>query len=253
MKHVEWLEQAEIYALGALDGEELTQFEAHLASGCPHCEHHVREAREVLTLLPQSLPPLTPPPDIKARLLDQITPAVTPPMRESTRPRWVWWGMSAGAFATAGLLITLGWSLYTTRQELQTLQAEVASIEARATLHEMGIQFLSDPHARIVHLNGLAPSPSATGHLLWSPVSRKGVFITVGLPKNTPDKAYELWAIAGEEPVPAGTFTIEHKAHTLVELPPLPEGKSFDSFAVTLEPAGGVPKPTGPMYLLGNV
>ena len=31
MNHEEWIEQADIYALGALDGDELTQFEAHLA------------------------------------------------------------------------------------------------------------------------------------------------------------------------------------------------------------------------------
>jgi len=39
----------------------------------------------------------------------------------------------------------------------------------------------------------------------------------------------------------------------LLKIPSLPQGKSFDKFAVTLEPAGGVPKPTGPMHLLGTV
>ena len=32
MAHEEWLERAEIYGLSALDGDELTQFEAHLAA-----------------------------------------------------------------------------------------------------------------------------------------------------------------------------------------------------------------------------
>ena len=35
MAHEEWLERAEIYGLSALDGDELTQFEAHLAAGAP--------------------------------------------------------------------------------------------------------------------------------------------------------------------------------------------------------------------------
>jgi anti-sigma-K factor RskA len=120
-------------------------------------------------------------------------------------------------------------------------------------LHETGIEFLSDPRAQSVHLKGLAPSPGAVGHLLWNPESRKGILITQGLPKNTPDKVYELWAIAGDEPVPMGTFSVEDKPHTLLKIPSLPQGKSFDKFAVTLEPAGGVPKPTGPMHLLGSV
>jgi anti-sigma-K factor RskA len=252
MAHEEWLERAEIYGLGALDGDELSQFEAHL-TGCRVCEHHLSETRETLTVFPRSLTPLTPPARIKERLLHQINPVVAPSIRESARLRWFPWSISAGAFAAAGLLFMLTWNLYTTRQELQRLQNEVASIQAGSTLHETSIQFLSDPDARSAHLKGLAPSPDAMGHLLWNPETGKGVLITMGLPKNTPDKVYELWAIAGDEPVPAGTFSVEDKPHTLLKIPSLPQGKSFDKFAVTLEPAGGVPKPTGPMHLLGSL
>ena len=46
MNHEEWLERAEIYALGALDGAELSQFEAHLAAGCSLCETQVRRLDE---------------------------------------------------------------------------------------------------------------------------------------------------------------------------------------------------------------
>jgi anti-sigma-K factor RskA len=252
MAHEEWLERAEIYGLGALDGDELSQFEAHLA-GCRVCEHRLRETRETLTGVARSLAPLTPPPQVKVRVLHQINPELAPSIREGVRSRWVPWSISAGAFAAAGLLFMLTWNLYSTQQELQRLQKEVASIQAGSTLHETSIQFLSDPHARSAHLKGLAPSPEAMGHLLWNPETGKGVLITMGLPKNTPDKVYELWAIAGDEPVPAGTFSIEDKPHTLLKIPSLPQGKSFDKFAVTLEPAGGVAKPTGPMHLLGSL
>jgi len=33
---------------------------------------------------------------------------------------------------------------------------------------------------------------------------------------------------------------------------PLPEGTSVDLFAVTIEPAGGVPAPTGPIVLASS-
>ena len=32
-EHAHWLERGDIYALGALDGEELKDFQAHLAIG----------------------------------------------------------------------------------------------------------------------------------------------------------------------------------------------------------------------------
>jgi quercetin dioxygenase-like cupin family protein len=70
--HDEWLERAEIYALSALEGDELTQFEAHLSSGCPLCAAHLKETEEALALLSGSIQPLTPPPAVKARLWEQI-------------------------------------------------------------------------------------------------------------------------------------------------------------------------------------
>jgi anti-sigma factor RsiW len=57
MNHAEWLERAEIYALGALDGEELSRFEAHLAPGCPRCEDRIQRTQETLTALPRAPSP----------------------------------------------------------------------------------------------------------------------------------------------------------------------------------------------------
>src|SRR5215470_4098275 len=112
MAHEEWLERAEIYGLSALDGDELIQFEAHLAPGCPVCEEYIRETRESLAVIARSLPPLTPPPQVKARLLHQISPEAAAWIREKTRSSWFSWGISAGAFAAAGLLLATTWSLY---------------------------------------------------------------------------------------------------------------------------------------------
>lgn len=150
MAHEEWLERAEIYGLGALDGDELSQFEAHLVE-CRICERQLRETRETLTVFTRSLAPVVPPPQVKTRLLHQMNPLVAPPIRESARSRWFPWSVSAGAFAAAGLLFMLTWNLYSTRQELQRLQQEVATIQAGSILHETSIQFLSDPDARSAH------------------------------------------------------------------------------------------------------
>src|SRR5262245_4536720 len=155
MEHGIWLERSETYALGALDGQDLREFQAHLASGCVVCEAYLRETQQTLTLLHRSLKPLAPPLEIKTKLLRQIAPVEAPSIRERPRFSWLWSGMGAGALAAASLLITLSWSLYTTRQELQKLRADIASIQAAAVLHETGIQFLSDPHAQMVHLDGL--------------------------------------------------------------------------------------------------
>jgi len=43
-----WREPGEIYALGALDGQALKDFEAHLAAGCPVCDGLSRETGATL-------------------------------------------------------------------------------------------------------------------------------------------------------------------------------------------------------------
>ncbi|MBI3014968.1 MAG: anti-sigma factor [Candidatus Tectomicrobia bacterium] len=252
MNHEEWLARAEIYALGALDGEDLTLFEAHLASGCSSCETRLRETQETLTLLPRSRTPLAPPPAVKARLLAQIAGEASRP-QEKRLPGWLSWGVGAGALVAASLLIVLGWNLSVTRQEMQRLKNQVAALGDEVNQQQEVVRFLSDPQVRFVQLAGLAPSPAATGRLLWNPVKHAGLFLSSGLPPTPSGKAYELWAIAGSEPVPAGVFTVDQGGRVLYRLPPLPETKTFDKFAVTLEPASGVPKPSGAMYLLGSL
>ena len=253
MNHDEWLERADIYALGALEGEELARFEAHLASGCAQCKEYLLETHETLTSLPRSLAPIEPPSAMKAKLLRQIGAVAKAPVLDRRRVRWLWWGMGVGAVAAASLLLVLSWNLIATRNQLRDLQAQVATLQTQVSQREELIQFLSDPQVRLVNLAGLPPSPAARGQLLWNSLSRTGLLLVTGLPQVPADKAYELWGIAGAEPVPAGVFRVNERGQVLFRLPALPEAKIFDKFAVTLEPASGVPKPTGAMFLLGSL
>ena len=75
MNHDAWIEQADVYALGALDGAELAEFEAHLATGCATCAERLPGTREALTLLPRSLPAVALPPGLRARVLAGIAAA----------------------------------------------------------------------------------------------------------------------------------------------------------------------------------
>ena len=202
MNHEIWLAQADTYALGALDGEDLRGFEAHLRSGCAACAERLRETSEALTALPRALAPLAPSPAVKARLMDAIArerPTVAPPSdprapRES--PRWVWWGGWATALAAAAVLVVVGWSLSTTRDELDRLRGRVAVLQDQLTEREATLRFLSDPRVRYVSLAGAQPSPGSSGWLLWIPETRQGLFLSRGLPPAPSDRTYALWAIA---------------------------------------------------------
>ena len=251
MNHEEWLERAEIYALGALDGAELRDFEAHLASGCAECEGRLRHSREPLAAMAGSLAPVAPPPSVKTELLRRIGAESTAPERER-RFRWSW-PVGVGALAAAGLVLALTWNLVTTRKQLDEAQRQLAALKSQEAQNEEVKEFLSDPQVRSVILSGVPPSSSAKAVLLWNAAQRKGILLTIGLAQTPAEKAYELWGLAGSEAVPAGVFTVNEQGRVVFRLPRLPESKAFDKFAVTLEPTGGVPKATGPVVLVGNL
>lgn len=260
MNHDARLEHAaDVYALGALDGEELAEFEAHLATGCATCAERLRETREALTLAAEALPQVAPPPELRSRVLERIAAerplAAAPPVPSpaARRRRALWWAGWTGLAVAAALLMVVNAQLKTTRQELRGLQDRLATLQTELAQREETLRFLSDPAVRYVSLGGLKPTPEASAWLLWNPATRKGLLLARGLPSAPAGHAYELWALAGAEPVPAGVFTVDAGGRGLLRLPPLPAGYTYDAFAVTLEPVPGMPKPTGPMHLHGKV
>jgi hypothetical protein len=56
MSHEKLSELCSIYALGALDGEELREFEAHLKTGCLLCGQQLVKYGEMVASIPEALP-----------------------------------------------------------------------------------------------------------------------------------------------------------------------------------------------------
>ena len=67
------------------------------------------------------------------------------------------------------------------------------------------------------------------------------------------DKAYQLWFVTTTGPVSASVFTPDNQGSAEIVAGINPAMAQPTAMAVTLEPAGGVPAPTGSMYLVGPV
>ena len=65
------------------------------------------------------------------------------------------------------------------------------------------------------------------------------------------DRQYELWVFQKGKPINAGVFDVDEAGRALFESTAFPEPEA-DNFAVTIEPRGGVPAPTGPVVLAGT-
>ena len=260
MAHKELKELIAGYALGALDEEELVRLEKHLEEGCETCQELLIETEEVLALLPYSLPNFPLPPGIKRKIFERIEELETgkieaheverkyfPPPKTGITPLWFKLG---GAVALLLLLFLLVSNL-ALKQRLSEQQKQLTSLQKEFAQQAEVLEFLRSPDVRVTNLSGLTPSPKAYAKVLWSPVENKSFFHAFNLPPPPPKKTYQLWVISGSEPISAGVFSVDEKGDGFLWWKPSPEAQKFDKFAVTLEPEGGLPKPSGEMYLLG--
>ena len=248
------------YALGAVDGEDLREMESHLATGCAECRRQLDLWQGDLEELAASVEPVAPS-ETARRRVQRIAGAAAP---VRSRPPWTlrW----AVLVAAASLLIVVwsGWRQARLGDELDRLGAErdrlarqVSGLDrqlglARAEANRMAesLAIISSPGSKAIVLAGLGPSPQASGHTFVSPERGKAVFYAFDLPALAPDKTYQLWWIEGGKPVSAGIFNVDERGTGSVRVERAPQ-VAADAWAVTIEPAGGVPAPTGEMVLKG--
>ena len=244
--HEPFDELAAVYVLGALDGPDLEAFLAHLGAGCAECERMIVQDED--TLLRASGEWATPPPPAVKRVLLARLDAPAP----AGKRRAGWLPITASMALAAGLAaFVVGAALRAQHAtELARVEREAEALRIDLAAEREVRALLEDPATRFVRLGGLPPSPKAEGRVAWHP-RRGGVFLAKELPPAPPGKAYELWAIAGGKPRPAGMFTVDAGGVGRVQVPPL-EDAPVEVFAVTLEPEGGVQAPTGAMYLASS-
>jgi hypothetical protein len=127
-------------------------------------------------------------------------------------------------------------------------RVERGEVERAALVRQLSI--LGASRLQQVQLAALPPAPSASGRMFLDPGTGEAVFSASGLPALPADRTYQLWVNTGGKPVSAGTFGVagpRGSGRLLVEAVQAPAG--IDAWAVTVEPAGGVPQPTGSMVL----
>lgn len=256
MSHEPFETQAAVYALGALDGEERSEFEEHLAGGCVACAEAVREHVETLADAARGAPPMIPPAHVKADLMRRVAAgaASRPAPRRRRLLRWTVAsaaavvGVSAfvAGFVASRYEARIGLMARETARVRADLHRQDAELRDRLAVSQGVIDLLRDPAAQVVALRGSGPSAQAWGRLVWHE-AKGGYLLVANVPAPPPDKVYELWTISGGQPRPAGVFTVDTSGRATH--PVAPTRAPVDVFAVTLEPAGGVPAPTGPVVL----
>jgi anti-sigma-K factor RskA len=139
--------------------------------------------------------------------------------------------------------------------ELDDLRTQLAqrdtSVQRLVRQSEEVITLLKNPSSKVVSLSGSDVAKEAGALLLFDPATKRAWLYAFNLPAPPSGKMYQLWAI-DDRPVSAGVFGVDsgHKGRLLIKN--MPGLSRMKRFAVSIEPEGGRPQPTGTIYLMGQ-
>ncbi len=245
-------EDFELRALGALEGLEREELESHV-SECPACAQRLAEARGRLTLLALVAPPTEPSAEILHRLRQRIREEAAAVPLSAQSSRWAIPWTAVAMAAACMLLAVLAVSMWAQNRRLDRQLGVLRSQQqAQERQNREMAKLAAAPDLMIVSLASSPGTPKAEARVVCS--MQMGMLYYDGDLQPTPPKqSYQLWLIPMQgEPINAGVFNPVAGENSRW-MSKIPAGVAPKSFAVTLEPAGGVPHPTGPQVLAGPV
>ena len=277
-------ELASLHALGVLSSEERAEL-AQAMAGDAELAAEVRQLEDTAGALGGVVAQVDPPARLRARVLAvagidadaaSATPAAsaiggaaargadgTVVIRRGSSALPGWLAAAAALVLASGLglwALQLRTSLDAMNARVDRAEAEVVRIQRtlgeaqeQTRVLEARNSVLFAPDTLRVDLAGQAGAPASSARAFMSRHSGLA-FAANQLPALPADKVYQLWVVAPDwPPVSAGLLAPDASGHATLffEMPAdLPPPAVL---AVTVEPAGGVPAPTGDKVLVGTV
>lgn len=246
------------YVLGDLEPNEQQAFEQQLSQN-PALVAEVESLRASLRLLPQGLPPLTPPPQLRDQVLAAFALEYPESAAETVAPiqprrgfSWSW-----GAALLAGLAaLWLGLDNLRLRDNLRFAQQPSGETEAVATL-------LQRPNTKLVPIKSTGSGSTAAGNaaagtLLFTPGKWQQVIVSLGnLPPLPPDQVYRMWlTLQNGQTLPCGEFNTNAAGSVFIKINPTqtpPKGVKATGVFVTVDAANAPMQPRGERVMSGSI
>ncbi|HZU74529.1 MAG TPA: anti-sigma factor [Acidimicrobiales bacterium] len=235
--HEEMAALVAAYALDAVDADEAVLVEDHLR-GCPRCRAELADHRDTAGFLAYAGEDA--PAGVWERIAEGIEAGTSPPALRmvvggATPPaehrRWRRWSVGVAGVAAAAVGL-LGVGYVHTDHQVGQLRSALASSRAL----EQATAAALDPRARRVALTSWNGTVMAAAAVL---PGGQAYLASEGLSDLPGSRTYQLWSIVDGHPVSAGVLGAEPGVSSFRVAP----GASV--LAITDEPAGGSPQPTG--------
>lgn len=261
------------YALGQLSPDDRRDVESHVRE-CDVCAADLRELSIVMEGIAHSVDPVAPPPALRGLVLSSLAsqpqeprrtpadsnvvamPTVGVKIRRGVHPGW----LAAAAVLILGLAAALYSSSETRRllvDDVQEAQAASVDLQRRIELYaeqaDLAVAILTASDMQPIAMSGKANATATTARAYWSPT--RGLLIVANdLPMPPPGRIYQVWVIGGGKPISAGLLGDQGAGRGMLIVPP-PSGVAPGTVtvAVTDEPPGGLPAPSGDIRLAGSI
>lgn len=261
--HAETHAELGAYALDAVSPDERIAIDAHLAS-CTECRAELRVMNETVAALGTVVP--SRPLDrersgvLRQRLIDRAkaeSRGVTP-IRSAAIParpaRWPWWLAAAASVAFLVALsrgVNAGREREALRAALSAESLQVALLQDSLAARERMLLTLSGPDVKVVDLVANNRRPNA--RMFWAQATNTWTMFAHDLPAPPSGRTYQLWLITRDgQRISAGTFAPDPTGNAVVTAQYALARDALQTIAVTEEPAGGVPQPTGDVVIAGQ-
>jgi anti-sigma-K factor RskA len=264
MKHLqtnsELQESALLFAIGALPEDERREYARHLEDdGCEVCLAESLEFQSAAQSLTQNLPLEMPSASVKQRLIAQVHAesgsTAAAPVRDRPEPgSHAWYWLEKFALAAAVVVLAIIASTNSTlRREVNTLTTRIGELEGQVQRDGATLASLTSPDLRVLTLTGQGTTPGAKGRIFWNESSGMWLVYIAGLPPAPPNRTYQLWFVPQNgNPLSALVFNTDTAGSGMFEIALPASAGTFMAAAVTPEPAGGSPQPTGGFAMLGG-
>ncbi len=255
MSRAEFQEYYADHLLDALDEVSSGRLRRHLVD-CRECQAELRSLADALHSLPLALDPVAASPEFKERLLAGISAADRPRAMIPGRfrpQRWRFAAIAAGILVVllAGLVFQGRRSGREKDLHIASLLAEIDQLRSANQSLILKVDTLSRPTVRFLNLAGLTSFEGSSASAFIRPEDARISLFFHHLPAIEANQDFQLWVIEeGLPPHPSATFG-DTGPVTEVEVDLPIAADRVQVLAVTIEPQGGSPQPTGVMVLAG--
>ncbi|TVR14681.1 MAG: anti-sigma factor [Balneolaceae bacterium] len=244
------------YVLGALSNSEAAEFEDALKQATPEQLQFFEEMKSVRDEMALASGFEAPSPKVEEAIFSTISGVNTDKKgRDAVSniiPLWVYKAVAALLLIGA---LTLAYFNFGLNEIVTEQQAQITQLQSDLERQDQLLNVLAAREITLVMMGGLDPSPEGFGKIIWDTDNRRAVLQLANLPAPPDEKDYQLWLIKdGQNPISAGVFSFDQPSSDLFfKVEQIAEDPSpiSNAFAVTLEPKGGMPQPTGDLFLLG--